>query len=104
VLLFFPLKATYKQGQEEKTYQAEPRHFARLKEVAGQYAGRADFVAISSRAEDRFTDVTALWQQANLSFPLLRDPQQQLATALSVGIAPAPPHIFIRAIDRQQPA
>src|SRR5262249_6970464 len=49
VLLFFPLKGKYKQGQEERTYQAEPRHFARLNQVAGQYAGRADFVAISSR-------------------------------------------------------
>jgi hypothetical protein len=30
-----------------------------------------------------------------MPFPVLRDPEKKLATALSVGIAPPPPHIFI---------
>jgi hypothetical protein len=95
VLIFVPLTGKYKQGKDEKAYQAEPRHFARLKEVAQQFADRADFVGISSSKGDSFADVAALWRKAELPFPVYRDPEQRLATALSAGLAPPPPHIFI---------
>ena len=95
VLVFFSLTGTYKQGKEERAYQAEPAHFARLKAVAEQYAGRADFAAISSPRGDSPADVAALWRKAALPFPVYRDPEQKLATALSAGLAHPPPHIFI---------
>jgi peroxiredoxin len=95
VLVFFPLKGKYKRGKEEQSYEAQPAHFARLNEVAGKYADRADFVAISSRKDDTFADVRALWKKANMSFPVLHDPEQKLATALCVGTASPPPHVFI---------
>jgi peroxiredoxin len=95
VLVFFALAGKYKQDKEEKTYEAEPRHFARLKEAASQWSDRADFVAISSRQEDSAADVAALWEQAAMPFPLYRDPEQKLASALSVGLAHPPPHIFV---------
>ena len=95
VLVFFSLTGRYKQGKEEKAYQAEPAHFARLREVARQYADRADFAAISSPKGDSPADVAALWQKAALPFPVYRDPEQKLATALSAGLAHPPPHIFI---------
>jgi hypothetical protein len=99
VMVFFALGGKYRQGKGEQAYQAEPAHVARLNEAAGQFAGRADFVAISSRKEDAFADVRALWQKANMSFPVLQDPEQKLATALSAGIAHPPPHIFILDAD-----
>ena len=95
VLVFFPLTGKYKQDKEDKAYQAEPTHFARLKDVATKYADRADFAAISSPKDDSPADVAALWQNAALPFPHYRDPEQELATALSAGIANPPPHIFI---------
>jgi hypothetical protein len=95
VLVFLSLTAKYKQGKEERAYRAEPAHFARLKEVAKQYADRADFAAISSPKGDSFADVTALWRKAALPFPVYRDPEQKLATALSAGLAHPPPHVFI---------
>jgi peroxiredoxin len=101
VLIFFPLTGKYKQGKVEKAYQAEPKHFARLKEVATKFADRADFVAISSSKADSFADVVALWRKAALPFPVYRDPEQRLATALSAGLANPPPHIFILDADRK---
>src|SRR5262249_36563569 len=95
VLVFFALTGKYKQGKEEKTYRAEPAHFARLKEVATQFADRADFVAISSPKGDSAAEVAGLWQKAALPFPVYRDPEQKLATALSAGLVHPPPHIFI---------
>jgi hypothetical protein len=95
VLIFFPLTGKYKQGKEEKAYRAEPRHFARLKEVATRFADRADFAAISSPKGDSPADIAALWQKTALPFPVYRDPEQKLATALSAGLAPPPPHVFI---------
>jgi peroxiredoxin len=95
VLIFFPLTGKYKQGKDGKAYRAEPAHFARLKEVAGRYADRVDFVAVSSPKEDSPADVAALWRKAALPFPVYRDPEQKLATALSAGLAHPPPHIFI---------
>jgi hypothetical protein len=95
VLIFFPLTGKYKQGKDEKAYQAEARHFARLKDVALQFADRADFVGISSAKGDSFADVVALWRKAALPFPVYRDAEQGLATALSAGLAHPPPHIFI---------
>jgi peroxiredoxin len=95
VLVFFPLKGKYRQGKDEQTYEAQPAHFARLNEAARQYADRADFVAVSSRKDDAFADVRALWRKADMSFPVLHDPEQKLATALSVGTANPPPHVFI---------
>jgi hypothetical protein len=95
VLVFFPLRGNSKKGKEEHRYQAEPGHFARLKEVAGRYADRADFVGISGRKEDAFADVTALWRKADMPFPVLHDPAQELATALSAGLVNPPPHLFI---------
>src|SRR5262249_8446674 len=85
----------YMQAKEEKGYQAGPAHFARLKEVALQYAGRANFAAISSTKGDSLADVAALWRKADLPFPVYRDPDQKLATALSAGLTHPPPHIFI---------
>src|SRR5262249_28769280 len=76
VIVFFPLKGKYTEGKEERTYQAQPTHFAGLKEVAGKYADRADFVAVSSPKDDAFADVTALWRKAEMPFPVLHDPQQ----------------------------
>src|SRR5262249_20067051 len=99
VIVFFPLKGKYTEGKEERTYQAQPTHFAGLKEVAGKYADRADFVAVSSPKDDAFADVTALWRKAEMPFPVLHDPQQKLATALSAGLAHPPPHLFI--VDAQ---
>jgi hypothetical protein len=95
VLVFFSLTGKYKQGKEEKAYRAEPAHFARLNEVARQYADRADFAAISSPQGDSPADVAALWRKAGLPFPVYRDPGQKLATALSAGLAHPPPHVFI---------
>jgi hypothetical protein len=95
VLVFFPLQAKFKKAKEEHTYQAEPGHFALLKEMAQKYANRADFFGISGRKEDAFADATALWRKADMSFPVLHDPAQKLATALSAGLMHAPPHIFI---------
>jgi hypothetical protein len=95
VLIFFPLTGKYKQGKDEKVYRAEPRHFARLKDVALQFATRADFVGISSFKGDSLADVVALWRKAALPFPVYRDAEQRLATALSAGLAPPPPHAFI---------
>jgi hypothetical protein len=95
VMVFFAMRGKYRQGKEERTYQAEPAHVARLSQVARQFADRAEFVAISSRKDEGFADVRAFWQKANMSFPVLHDPEQKLATALSAGIANPPPHIFI---------
>jgi hypothetical protein len=98
VLVFFSLTGKYKKDKkdkEETAYQAEPAHFARLKAVALQYADRADFAAISSPKGDSPAAVAALWQKAALPFPVYRDPEQKLATALSAGLAHPPPHIFI---------
>jgi peroxiredoxin len=95
VLIFFPLTGKYRQGKEARAYRAEPRHFARLKEVALQFADRADFAAIGGRKDDSAAEVAALWQKAGLPFPVYRDPEQKLATALSAGLAHPPPHIFI---------
>jgi hypothetical protein len=95
VLMFFSLTGKYKQDKQEKTYQAEPAHFARLKAVAMQYAGRADFAAISSPKGDSSAAVAALWRKAALPFPVYRDPEQKLANALSAGLTNPPPHIFI---------
>src|SRR5262249_35298074 len=80
-----PCKGKDKQGKDEQTDEARPADFARLNEVAGKYAGRADFVAVSSRKDDAFADARALWRRANMSFPVLHDPEQKLATALSAG-------------------
>jgi hypothetical protein len=95
VLIFFSLTGKYKQDKQAKNYRAEPTHFARLKEVATQFADGADFAAISSAKGDSPPDVATLWQKAALPFPLYRDPEQKLATALSAGLAHPPPHIFI---------
>jgi hypothetical protein len=95
VLIFFPLSGKYKQGKQKKAYRAEPRHFGRLKEVAMQFAGRADFAAINSPKGDSPADVASLWRKAGLAFPVYRDPEQKLATALAAGLAHPPPHIFI---------
>jgi peroxiredoxin len=95
VLVFFPLKGTYKQGKDQQTYEAQPAHFARLNEMARQDASRADFVAVSSRNDDDFAAVRAFWRKADMSFPVLHDPEQKLATALSAGTANPPPHVFI---------
>src|SRR5262249_40583289 len=95
VLVFFPLTGKYRQGKDEKAYRAEPRHVARLKDVALQFAGRADFVGISSSKGDSLADVVALWRKAALPFPVYRDAEQRLATALSAGLAHPPPHVFI---------
>jgi hypothetical protein len=95
VLVFFALTGKYKQDKVEKAYQAEPAHFARLNEVALQFAGRADFAAISSPKGDSPAGVAALWRKAALPFPVYRDPEQTLATALSAGLAHPPPHVFI---------
>jgi peroxiredoxin len=99
VVVFFPLKGTYTAGKEERTYRAQPTHFSRLKEVAGKYANRADFVAVGGANGDAFADVTALWRKADMPFPVLQDPQQKLATALSAGLSNPPPHLFI--VDAQ---
>jgi hypothetical protein len=99
VLVFFALRGKYKQGKDEQTYEAKPAHVARLNEVAARFAGRADFVAISSRKDDAFAEVCALWQKTDMSFPVLHDPEQKLATALSAGIGQLPPHIFILDAD-----
>src|SRR5262249_37072506 len=95
VLVFSPLKGTYTEGKEERTYQAQPTHFAGLKEVAETYADRADFLAVSSPKDDPFAEVLALWRKAEMPFPVLHDPDQKLATALSAGLAHPPPHVFI---------
>jgi hypothetical protein len=95
VLVFFSLKGKYKKAGKEQSYQAQPLHFARLKEVVETYQKRVDFIAISSRPDDPFREVTALWEKAGMPFPVLRDAGQKLATALSVGMAQPPPHIFI---------
>jgi hypothetical protein len=60
-----------------------------------KYACRADFVAISSPKEDSFVEVIKLWRKAAMPFPLYRDPEQKLATAVSAGLSHPPPHIFI---------
>src|SRR5262249_30171283 len=56
---------------------------------------RVDFAAVSSPPGDAPADVAALWRQAALPFPVYRDPEQKLATALSAGLAHPPPHVFI---------
>jgi hypothetical protein len=98
VLVFFSLTGKYKQDKkdkEDKAYQAEPAHFARLKEAATRYADRADFAAISSPKGDSPANVATLWQKAALPFPVYRDPEQKFATALSAVLSYPPPHIFI---------
>jgi hypothetical protein len=95
VLVFFSLAGKYTKDKVDKTYQAEPAHLAPLKEVAEQYADRADFVAICSSKGDSAMDVAALWQKAGMPFPVYRDPEQRFATALSAAPGPPPPHIFI---------
>jgi hypothetical protein len=95
VLIFVPLTGKYRQGKAETAYRAEPKHFARLKDVALQFAGGADFVGISSSKGDSLADVVALCRKAALPFPVYRDAEQRLATALSAGLAHPPPHIFI---------
>jgi hypothetical protein len=95
VLVFFSLTGKYKKDKAEKSYQAEPAHFARLKEVATKYADRADFVAVSSPKGDSPTDAGELWRKSGMLFPLYRDSEQKLATALSAGLSHPPPHIFI---------
>jgi len=95
VLVFFSLSCKYKQGKEEKTHHAQPRHFARLKEVALEFADRADFVGISSSKRDSPAGVAELWRKAALPFRVFRDPDQKFAQALSAGLSHPPPHIFI---------
>jgi hypothetical protein len=95
VLAFLSLTGKYKAHKQEKVYQAEPAHFARLKEVAEKYAGRVDFAGVSSAKADSPAQVAALWRKAGLAFPVYRDAEQKLATALSAGLANPPPHIFI---------
>jgi peroxiredoxin len=99
VLVFFPLTGKYKQDKEDKTYRAEPVHFAGLKDVALRYADKADFVAISSAKDDAPADVAALWEKAAMPFPCYRDGEQKLATTLSASLANPPPHIFILDAD-----
>ena len=68
VLVFFPLTGKYKQDKEDKTYRAEPVHFAGLKDVALRYADKADFAAISSSKDDAPADVAALWRRRPCRF------------------------------------
>jgi hypothetical protein len=95
VLVFFSLTGKYKQGDEEKSYWAEPAHFQSLTNVAMKYADRADFAAIYSPKDDSPADVASLWQRAAIPFPFYCDSEQKLSIALSATLRHPPPHIFV---------
>jgi hypothetical protein len=88
-LAFVSLKAARKTK-----YEADPKFFAQIKKTAATFSDRADFVAVSSNAEDEFAAVVDFLKKAEWEVPALHD-ASGLARAVLNAQATPPPHLFV---------
>jgi hypothetical protein len=75
-------------------YEAEPKLFAKLKQLIDAFQDRVDFIAVSSNPDDKLVEIAAMLEQADLRIPLLNDPAEKARAVFNAQVTP-PPHIFI---------
>lgn len=79
--------------KRHKKYTADPEFYKHLSATIDKYKDRVDFVTVTANPDDKFEDVVAFLEKANLPIPL-HDADGLIRSALNAQETPAP-HLYI---------